>query len=562
MTDFDLEFGVRVNNVDAAVRDVGRVAEANRTAAQTTARAAQTSARAVQQLGTSVQQVGQRTGQSVAALGAFAASLGEFSPLGHAASAAVSQLGGAVGALSGAMGPLGVALGAATLGLTAYRLIASAAADVTSELTVTIDTQAASYDSLLESIRNVNRERSQRDTLALGLGSLEEQQAAVALQERTLQNLNETARALSSMAASEQNLRALTAVGQARTLTEQRLASARDALSQAQQDMEADAADFIATGRMPGDTGDEGGRRRGGGARAERDAFRSDGGAALRQMISDADAGGADALSFAAGLGTDAYAEKAQERFEAEKERAREMAEMQRQAIEQQRELADAAREASATFGDSWRGSIDDVIEAWRDAREAQQRAGQSMLSQSELLRVGMTSVGHEIADVVGGTMVGAFESALGAWLDGSKSFVEAAEDMVKGVLKALVIESIVQAVTETARGIADLAGYKYDTAALHFAAAAAWGAVGVAAGAVGGAIGAFGGGKDSSGAGASQSVTPTDASTTAAPSQPVTINVYPGGFITQRDVQAGVIDALNGAAREGYRVDPSLVGG
>ena len=215
------------------------------------------------------------------------------------------------------------------------------------------------------------------------------------------------------------------------------------------------------------------------------------------------------------------------------------------------------------SFRETTDDSLDAVIDAWRKAQQSLKDAGESMMGISELLRVGMTSVANDIADTIGGTMVGAFESALGAWLDGSKSFVEAAEDMVKGVLKALVIESIVQAVTETARGIADLAGYKYDTAALHFAAAAAWGAVGVAAGAVGGAIGAFGGGgKDSAGAGASQSVTPTDASTTAAPSQPVTINVYPGGFITRRDMYAGVVDALNESAREGYRIDPSLIGG
>ena len=551
MSDFDLEFGVRVNGVDSAINDARRVQTANeqvargtQQAAQQTARAAQTSSQAISQLGTSMQQVGQRTGQTISALGAFATSLGDLSPAGRAAGAVISQLGGAVSALSGAMGPFGVALGVATLALNAYRAATDNSAEAnaraqeeTRQHRIEVDRLAASARTASANLASLQASINERDAEArsrrLAQGGFESGEDARLQAERLRRGAADAARlggtAAELFAGAEEEAAALEA---------QAAAGAFDQQTQQR-------------------------RGGGGGARAQRDTFRSDNGAALRQMIADADAGGADALTFAAGLGTDAYSEKAEERFEAEKERAREMAEIQRQAIEQQRELADAAKDAATTFGDSWRSSIDDVIEAWRDAREAQQRAGQAMLSQSELMRVGMTSVGNEIANVVGGTMVGAFESALGAWLDGSKSFVEAAEDMVKGVLKALVIESIVQAVTETARGIADLAGYKYDTAALHFAAAAAWGAVGVAAGAVGGAIGAFGGGgKDAGGAGASQSVTPTDASTTAAPSQPVTINVYPGGFITRRDMYAGVVDALNESAREGYRVDPSLIGG
>lgn len=567
MSDSDFDFGVRVTGVDDAIRSVGRVAQANEatarattTAARATQAAAQTTTRAISQVGTSVQQMGQRTGQTIGALGQMATQLTAVGALSGTAGAAISQLGGAVGALSGAMGPVGVALGAATLALTAYRVIADAAADVTTNLTVTIDTQAASYDELLSSIRRVNEERSRQSTLAMGLGSLEEQQAAVALQERTLHNLNETARALTSMAASEQNLRALTAVGQARTLTERRLASAREALAAAEADAARDAADFIETGDLPGGNGRDRPRRSGsrGGANT------SDNEASLARYT-------ASQIADAQAEIVKAYEERqeaaaALEAWETERwtqEMARVAAERaaNEERIQQQRALADEARQAASAFETSWTGSLDEVAQAWRDARDAQQRAGVQMLTQADLMRVGMTSVGHEIADVVGGTMVGAFEQALGAWLDGSKSFVEAAEDMVKGVLKALVIESIVQAVTETARGVADLASYRYDTAALHFAAAGAWAAVGGVAGAVGAGIGAFGGAGKDGGSAASQAVTPTDASGTAQAQQPLVINVYPGGFITQRDVQAGVVDALNAAGREGMRLDPSLMG-
>lgn len=39
-------------------------------------------------------------------------------------------------------------------------------------------------------------------------------------------------------------------------------------------------------------------------------------------------------------------------------------------------------------------------------------------------------------------------------------------------------------------------------------------------------------------------------------------VNVYASGFITTRDVEAGVVEALNRAGREGHRLDPAIVGG
>lgn len=215
--------------------------------------------------------------------------------------------------------------------------------------------------------------------------------------------------------------------------------------------------------------------------------------------------------------------------------------------------LADAATTAQQAFSEGYVSSIDGVVNAYRRWQLAARAAGQEVNASGQLMQRGMTAVANNIADAVGGTMKGAFESALGAWLDGSKSFVQAAEDMAKGVLKALVTESIVQAVTETARGIADLASYHYDSAALHFAAAGAWAAVGVVAGGIGGAVGAFGGG------GADKQVATTR--DTASPSREaqqggagtnLTMYVYPGGYITQREVNAGILDALRQAAREG----------
>lgn len=224
-------------------------------------------------------------------------------------------------------------------------------------------------------------------------------------------------------------------------------------------------------------------------------------------------------------------------------------------------ELRHTADNLAVAFGDGVVSSLEAVADAWREANRAAAAAGTGMISTGSLLERSLVAVGNNIADVVGGTMLGAFEKSLGAWLDGTKTFVEAAEDMVKGVLKSLVIESIVQAVAEGARGIADIASYQYATGAQHFAAAAAWAAVGVAAGAVGAGIGAFGGG---GGGGAQQAPTSRElagAQQSERGGDTYNISVFPGGFITQDQVSGGIVDGLNRAARNGRRVDSRLLG-
>lgn len=242
-------------------------------------------------------------------------------------------------------------------------------------------------------------------------------------------------------------------------------------------------------------------------------------------------------------------------------EEARRLAIEQAHALaEAQREVEAAAMEASQTFHDSWTTSLDDVRAAWETANSASLRSGRRMISESQLLERTLVAVGNNITETLGDKMKGAFEDALGAWLDGSKSFVESAEEMAKGVIKALTIESVVQALTEAARGFSAIARQDYVAAPQHFIAAAAWGAVGVAAGTVGAAVGAFGGGGDKSaptsdsrsmGAGVVQERERTEN---------VTINVYPGMFTTRDEVANGIVDGLNYAARTGARIDPRLM--
>jgi len=231
-------------------------------------------------------------------------------------------------------------------------------------------------------------------------------------------------------------------------------------------------------------------------------------------------------------------------------EKTRERFELEREIFDQQRE-----------FGDSYVASIDEVTRAWNEANEAASGASVDMMSSGRLLERSLVAVGNSIAETVGGTMLNAFEKAMGAWLDGTKTFVEAAEEMVAGVLKALVIESVVQAITETARGISDMASYQYATGAAHFAAAGAWAAVGVAAGAVGAGIGAFGGGGGSNAQPAPTSRELAGDGGDSRGGDTYEINVFPGGFITQDQVSGGIVDGLNRAARNGRRVDSRVLG-
>jgi hypothetical protein len=227
---------------------------------------------------------------------------------------------------------------------------------------------------------------------------------------------------------------------------------------------------------------------------------------------------------------------------------------------EAQRDLELTSQDAQRSFSEGWTASIDDVVDSFRDANSALKAAGQQSISIGRLMERSLIASGNAISETIGGTMKSAFEDALGAWLDGSVDFVKAAEEMAKGVIKALVIESIVQAVTETARAIADLASYRYDSAAAHFAAAAAWAAVGVVAGGVGAGIGAFGGGGDKgSEEGKASGGRDLASRSTAEDRGPQTtiINVYPGMVLsTQRDLQAAVYDVINGGARDGMRID------
>lgn len=208
-------------------------------------------------------------------------------------------------------------------------------------------------------------------------------------------------------------------------------------------------------------------------------------------------------------------------------------AEIRQQLLSQQREIEEADRQK---------------------AQRREEIDRQKTIRAQEMHAEGMRNVAS-IGDSALGTLQSGLQSSLSAWLDGTKSFEQAAADMVKGVLKALVSESIVQGIVETARGIAALASYRYDAAALHFAAAGTWAAVGITAGAVGAATGAFGGG----GAGASASggsgkpgrQDRAQASTSNQAPAPITIMMYaPNAVLTEAERASMIARSLRTGER------------
>lgn len=255
-----------------------------------------------------------------------------------------------------------------------------------------------------------------------------------------------------------------------------------------------------------------------------------------------------------------AAAVEADERRKQQAEAARDaQREAMQAAAEHRAELRSVAAEAETSFATGYVNSIDSVAAAWRNANRAAREASTGMLSSGRLLERGLVAVGNNIAESIGGTMVGALGSAVGAWLDGSKSIGEAAEGMAKSIIRGLVQEGIVQAVTETARGIADLASYQYATAGLHFAAAAAWGAVAGVAGAVGAATGAFGGGAGASQGPSQRELASRDRDEGARGGTNI-YNIYPGQVLATKDeLSRVVLGAANYNARMGRRLDRRL---
>lgn len=576
----DLSFGVTVGNAAEAMATLQRIGGATQ-AAGAAAGEAQSNTAA---FGQRAQQLTQHVGSAANAIASLTARLGNSSGsqtagLIGSTAASIAQF-TALGAQLGPQGALvGGIIGAAVPAFEALARAQDGSRAATDRLSQSLDDLIANANTAYQRMQQLQR-------LEAGGGTAVEQ-AAYAQEAANRVQLATAALAGDTNALRELRAAGLTGVSDTAPTPFDRLRAAatggpvleisdseRQALETVRQaairrfehreeliDQAIDsAAEAVATG------GSASTRRRGGGG------ARGSSAPSLDDLMTRA-AGSGDVASIVGGLATDAKSaeteayvrQREQQLADLEKQRDLEAraAEATRAHAEAQRELAEAAMDAQHAFSDGYVTSIDQVVAAYQNANRAIRAANGEMLSSGRLLERGMVAAGNNIAETVGGTMKGAFESALGAWLDGSKSFVEAAEAMARGVLKALVTEAIVQGVVELARGIADLASYHYDTAGLHFAAAAAWAAVGGAAGAVGAAVGAFGGG----GGGQQGAVTTRDTASASRERDQqgggnATFYIYPGGFITRGDMEAALVGAINSAGRRGYQISRGAVQG
>lgn len=594
----DLELGVSAVGVDQVVSDLAKVDKAQdkiavnaQSASRQTQAASRASARSFEDLGRAATLATARaidfTTKLSGAANAVQSLAGQLGVQGGAAgligsiagtSASMAQLGamaGPQGALvGGIVGALIPAMTAAASALGDLDRAASQSVAANVRLERSNEELASSYQTILANMRAVARERSQQERLGMGLGTAEEQEALVRTRREELERLEAMLRGYdSTLGDGNASLGARSAASrlreQVRPLIRAARASLDEAMSaqrQAGEDLAADAEEMfeslVDSARRAGEQ--IRGAVRGGSGPAAPDPIVGrirgvvdrvlDGPAPSRDVDPSAD----ERIDAIGDSGLDSFlAGAAREGADA----MREAADAARALERAQADLKATADEAYTAFATGWTDSLEQVRESWEEANRAAQAAGTGMISRGRLMERSLVAVGNNIAETVGGTMKGAFEDALGAWLDGSKSFVEAAEEMVHGVIKALTIESIVQAVAEIARGIAALAGGRYDAAPQHFAAAAAWGAVAGVAGAVGAGIGSFGGGgqqQGASGGGDSRALAAGSVQERER-TENITINVYPGQIYSTADqLNNAVFDAVDGAIRmSGRRIDP-----
>lgn len=95
-------------------------------------------------------------------------------------------------------------------------------------------------------------------------------------------------------------------------------------------------------------------------------------------------------------------------------------------------------------------------------------------------------NIAREGADAIGMSMRAMGSAAadnLVAWAEGTKTFEEAANEMLATTLSTIAKESAQKAAFNIAEGLFALATYRYDAAGLHFAAAAGYGALAYGAG-------------------------------------------------------------------------------
>lgn len=492
----------RLRKVEKAERDAGRAVEDTNKKLDSTGTSAQGS-------GVKLSQFGSTLGQTAQTVAGFNTGAGQMIGV-------LAQSTGTIQSMSAALGPMGVLLGAASA---AFALLTTTAANAKASIEATANASRVAADGFLamvDAARSAATEYQRMQSILSGAGSPGERQSALEAAQRRLDVIDaQQANLLSRVRISDTGYGELMAE---RSRLQNQIARLRSAGDTGGEAIGPDGLP-IAMGRGPTGRQAEGIRylgmdreNRGLMRGAEARRRRRRGG---RQRPAGGDRNFTwDSFYSARTGGDDAPLPEFIDDLPGNVDRQRAERERRGTAERRQGAASDAANalvanagSAAAEFRDAWTSSVDDVIEAWGRANTAQQGLAREHVTTTDLMIESAKAVGSTVVDYIGEQATGALRQSVAAWLDGSKSFGEAAEMMAKSIVQSLVAESIVQAAVETARGVAALASVV--TAPLapgHFAAAATWAGVGVAAGAVGLAAGAFGspagGGAPSAGAG------------------------------------------------------------
>lgn len=210
---------------------------------------------------------------------------------------------------------------------------------------------------------------------------------------------------------------------------------------------------------------------------------------------------------------------------------------------------------AADAYASSWEHGVKRVMEAYEELGIAAERLGGRIEPSIGMAALAVKGATSDIANSLEQTARGAIEGNLQAWVAGEQSIGDAVKGIAKTIIQGLVAQSVVNAIFQTAEGIAALASFNYPKAAGHFAAAGTFAAVGAVAAGVGFATGAIGGG-GKSGAGNIGAAQPSDFNRSLAPSnrtldQTIVINVGGMALATKSDIGKAARVALAAERRE-----------
>lgn len=209
---------------------------------------------------------------------------------------------------------------------------------------------------------------------------------------------------------------------------------------------------------------------------------------------------------------------------------------------------------------------VNELIQQRISIQTALAQSTRDLVASQEEQASGFSVVGEKLIGTLEGT-ADAFGESVVAALEGSKSFGESMEEMVRATLRALAKLAIVEALKEGAMAIAAAATYRYDAAIQHGISAGMWVGVGVAAGA---GVAAMGAPKTSGGAGAGAGGAATRSADTGRSARVdekaaggplnLVINVS-GAAFTDAGVQQAVSASIRDAVGNGYLTRTQLAG-